>query len=194
MEITFYRKIANKVADAVIDNHEYSDVDAKRIRYGLVCIFSDLYKFILFLFLFSIFSLTTEFLLAFLGIFLLRPFLAGFHAKTELACVFISFSTMVISILVGNINLLNSLLQQILIITLPMLGLIIAPVRVKKVEEKKFILKLSAFVVTALTLIIDYYLLDYQILFVSVIQIYLLTLYQLLKNYINFHKTLKISK
>lgn len=49
MEITFYRTLANKVANAVVANQEYSEEDEKRIRYGLVCIFSDLYKFILLL-------------------------------------------------------------------------------------------------------------------------------------------------
>ncbi|MHB8065778.1 MAG: accessory gene regulator B family protein [Ruminiclostridium sp.] len=188
MEITFYRKLANKLADAVVGNQEYSAVDAKRIRYGLVCIFSDLYKFILFLIIFSIFSLTKEYLIAFTGILLLRPSLAGFHAKTELACVFISFTTMLISILLGNMNILPSHLQLLLIILLPIIGAIVAPVRKKKVEERKLVLKISACILTAVLLIIDYYLLTGQILFISVIQIYLLTLCQLLKNNIYIRK------
>jgi accessory gene regulator B len=188
LEITFYRKLANKVADAVVSNQEYSDIDAKRIRYGLVCIFSDLYKFLLYLIIFSIFLLTKEYLIAFIGILLLRPFLAGFHARTELACIFISFTTMLISILIGNMNILPAYLQVLLIIILPIIGLIIAPVRKKKVEENKIVLKISACITTAILLIIDYYLIAGQILFVSVIQIYLLTLYQMLKYYINIHK------
>lgn len=100
MEITFYRTLANKVANAVVANQEYSEEDEKRIRYGLVCIFSDLYKFILLLIVFSIFSLTKEFFIAFISFLLLRPFLAGYHAKNELVCIFMSFSTILISILV----------------------------------------------------------------------------------------------
>ncbi len=182
MEITFYRKLANKVSDAVLSNQEYSDAEAKRIRYGLVCIFSDLYKFILFLIIFSIFSLTKDFLIAFIGLLILRPFLAGFHAKNEITCVFISFITMLVSILVGNMNILPTYLQLILIILLPIIGVIITPVRTKKIEEKKIILKVSACTLTAIILIIDYYLLSGQVLFISVIQIYLLALYQMLIN------------
>lgn len=191
MEITFYRKLANKVADAVVSNQEYSEVEAKRIRYGLVCIFSDLYKFILFLIVFSIFSLTKEYLIAFLGILLLRPFLGGFHAKTELACIFISFTTMLISILIGNMNIIPPLLQRVLIILLPIIGVIIAPVRTKKVEEKKFALKLLTALVTAFILIIDYFLLTNQILLTSIVLIYLLAFYQMLQNYTNSHNSPK---
>jgi len=184
LEITFYRKLANKVADAVVSNQEYSDVDVKRIRYGLVCIFSDLYKLILYLIIFSIFSLTIEFLIAFIGILLLRPFLAGFHAKTELACIFISFTTMLVSILIGNMRILPPYMQLFLIFLLPIIGVIIAPVRTKKIEEKKLVLKILSCILTAVILITDYYLIPGQILFVSVIEIYLLALYQMMKNHI----------
>jgi len=191
LEITFYRKLANKVGDAVVGNQEYSELEAKRIRYGLVCIFSDLYKFILFLIIFSIFLLTKEFLIAFTGILLLRPFLAGFHAKTELACIFISFTTTLISIVLGDMNILPSSIQISLIVLLPIIGVIIAPVRTKKVEEKKIVLKISACIITAAILIFDYYFLTSQILFISVLQIYLLALYQMFKNHINNHKLTK---
>jgi accessory gene regulator B len=185
LEITFYRKLANKLADAVVANQEYSDEDVKRIRHGLVCTFSDLYKFILFLVIFSFFSLTIEYLIAFTAILFLRPFLAGFHARTELRCIFISFSTMLISIVVGNMSILPSYLQHLLIILLPIIGIIIAPVRTKKIEEKKILYKISSCIITAVILITDYYLLINQIFFICVIQIYLLTLYQMLINYIN---------
>lgn len=195
LEITFYRKLANKVSDAVIGNQEYSEADAKRIRYGLVCIFSDLYKFILFLIVFSIFSLTLEFLIAFIGMLILRPFLAGFHAKTELACIFMSFTTMLISIVVGDMNILPSYLQIILIILLPIIGVIVAPVRLKKVEKSKTgVLKLLAGITTIVLLFIDFYLFSSQILLISVILIYLLTLYQMLKNHILQQKIIKFEK
>lgn len=189
MEITFYRKLANKLADAVVDNQEYSAGEIKRIRYGLVCIFSDLYKFILFLIIFSIFSLTNEFLIAFIGMLLLRPFLAGFHAKNELTCIFMSFTTMLISIMVGDMNILPSYIQVLLIFLLPVIGVIIAPVRVKKTENKNTVgLKLLTGIITTAVLLINYYLLSTQILLISVIIIYLLALYQLLKNHINNYK------
>ena len=172
LEITFYRTLANKLANAVIENQEYSEADEKRIRYGLVCIFSDLYKFILLLIVFSIFSLTKELLIAFISVLLLRPFLAGYHAKNELTCIFMSFLTMWISILVGKMNIIPSTLELLLTILLPIIGLLIAPVRTKKVEEKKLKSKLITVFFTAL------------ILLVSAILVYILALYQMLKNYI----------
>jgi len=97
---------------------------------------------------------------------------------------------MLISIVVGAMNILPSLLQQILIILLPIVGLLIAPVRTKKVEENKIVLKITVCILTAVILIIDYYLLTGQILFVSVILIYLLALYQMLKNIYKYIKYL----
>jgi accessory gene regulator B len=137
--------------------------------------------------------LTLEFLIAFIGMLILRPFLAGFHAKTELACIFMSFATMLISIMVGDMNILPSYLQIILIILLPIIGVIVAPVRLKKVEKSKTgVLKLLAGVTTIVLLFIDFYLLSSQILLISVILIYLLTLYQILKNYIKQQKNIKL--
>jgi len=192
LEITFYRKLAYKLADTVVDNQEYSDADAKRIRYGLVCIFSDLYKFILLLIVFSLFLLTKEFLIAFIGILLLRPFVAGYHAKTELVCILMSFTTMLISVVVGQMNILSPYLQVFLIILLPIIGLIISPVRIKIVENKNIGLKLMVGIMTTVILLVDYYVLTSQILFVSVIQIYLLALYQMLKIYIISQNLVKI--
>ena len=185
MEITFYRKLANRLADAVVGNQEYSETEEKRIRYGLVCIFSDLYKFILLLIVFSIFSLIKEFFIAFISMLLLRPFLAGYHAKNELLCIFISLITTAISVFVGKANIIPNTPYILIIILLPIVGLVIAPVRTKKVEEKKIKSKLLTVIFTASILIVDYLLLDTQILLVSVLQIYLLALYQILKNYLD---------
>lgn len=182
MEITFYRKLAEKVTDAVIQNKDYSDTEIKKIRYGLVCIFSDLYKFILYLLIFAIFSLTTEFLISFIGIMLLRPFLGGFHAKTEIACVFMSFSMLLISIILGNLNVVPIELHLLIIFLLPIIGSIIAPVRIKKVEENKSKFKLLAALFTISVLVIDYFLLKNQILLISVLLVYFFALYQYVKN------------
>jgi len=186
MEITFYRKLANKVADAVISNDEYTEFQAKRIRYGLVCIFSDLYKFIFLLIIFSLFSLTKEFLIAALGSLPLRLFLGGFHAKTEIACIFISFLNILTSILLGNMNLIPPFIQILLIFLLPIIGVIIAPVRTKKIEERKTVYKLITGIVTPAIIVIDYFLFANQILSFSIIQNYILAIYQVIKNYTKF--------
>lgn len=185
MEITFYRRLANRLADAVVQNQEYSESEEKRIRHGLVCIFSDMYKFILIFIVFSCFSLTKECFIAFIGILILRPFLAGYHAKSELLCIFLSLITTAISVFVGKLNIIPNNLYILSMILLPIVGLIIAPVRTKKVEEKKTLSKLLTALFTILVLIFDYFLIDSQILLVSVLQIYLLALYQMIKNHLD---------
>lgn len=182
MEITFYRKLANKVADAVVKNGEYSESEVERINYGLICIFSDLYKFLLMLIAFSLFSLWKEYLLAFIAVLFLRPFIGGYHAKSEPVCIIVSFLTMILSIVVGRMNLLPDFIEIIFIVLLPLIGVAIAPVRTKKVEEKKRNYKILTFILTSLTLFIDFFFIPAQIVELSVISTYLLTLYQFFKN------------
>lgn len=186
MEITFYRKLANKVADAVVKNGEYSEADAKRINYGLVCIFSDLYKFILMLIVFSLFSLLKEYLLAFIAVLFLRPVIGGYHAKSEPVCIIVSFITMILSIVVGRMNLIPDFIEIILFVLLPLIGVVIAPVRTKKVDENTRNYKILAAVLTPLLLFLDYFFIPGQIVEFSVICTYLLTLYQFFKNKIIF--------
>lgn len=185
MEITFYRKLANKVADSVVKNQEYSKDEEKQIRYGLVCIFSDLYKFILIFVIFSIFQMTKECLIAFISILLLRPFLAGYHAKSELVCILISFLTMLLSIVIGKMDLIPNSTELLLIVLLPIIGVLIAPVRTKKIEEKKLKNKILTALLTIIILSVDYFFIKNQILLISVILLYILALYQMLKNHIN---------
>lgn len=182
MEITFYRKLANKVAEAVISNAEYSETEARRIRYGLVCIFSDLYKFLLLLIVFALFSASLEYLLAFAVMLLLRPVLGGYHAKSELVCLAVSFMTMAISVFAGRMDAIPGSVQIVLLIALTVTGAFIAPVRTRKVDEKKSLYKILAAVLTPALLLLDYFYIPTQTVLVSVTVIYLLSLYQLLKN------------
>jgi len=184
MEITFYRRLANKVADAVVKNGEYSEAEVKRINYGLVCIFSDLYKFLLMLIVFSIFSLLKEYLLAFTAVLLLRPVIGGYHSKNELVCIIISFLSLSLSIVIGKINPIPSIIEILLFILLPITGAAVAPVRTKKIEETKIKYKILAVLITLLLLTLDYFFIPGQMVELSVIIIYLLTLYQFGKNII----------
>lgn len=196
MEITFYRKLANKLADKVIENDTYTETQAKKIRYGLVCIFSDLYKFILFLIIFAIFSSTKEFLLSFLCILLLRPYLGGFHSKNEFVCILISFLTSLISVLAGKADLIPYYIQIALIIALPATGAIISPVRPNKEKNSYTLLKALTFIFTALLLLLDFFVIEHQFLFVSVILVYSFAVYPLLKNAIKiakYHNKIKIT-
>lgn len=185
MEITFYRKIASKVADAVLSSQEYSEAEAKRIRYGLVCIFSDLYKFLLMLLIFFLFSSTVEYLEAFVAVLILRPVLGGYHAKSEVTCIFVSLATMVVSVFVGKLNIVPEYIELGLIAALPVIGILIAPVRTKKVQENKRNYKILAVILTASLILLDYFFIPYQVTLVSIIIVYLLSIYQLLKNIYN---------
>lgn len=188
MEITFYRKLANKVADAVIEDKPYTETEIKKIRYGLVCIFSDMYKFIIYLIVFSVFSLAGEFLTAFLGLMLLRPYLGGFHSKSELLCIFLSLCIFLASIALGNLNIVPWYIQVVFMFLFPITGFSISPVKVNKIEKGDIRSKLLTGILTLAVLLLDFYLIPGQILLWSVIVTYFFALFQLLKNFYIYNK------
>ncbi len=181
MNIKFYRKLAYKVADAITKNQQYSETEIKNIRYGLVCIFSDLYKTILYLLIFVVISLTLEFLCAFLAFLLLRPFLGGYHFKNEIVCIIMSFVAIVIAIFSGKSDILPSFIHLVLTVFLPILGFLIAPVQDSQ-NQQEFPQKTRIVValMTVLLLLSDFFFMSHNIITWSVIEVYVLYVYQLL--------------
>ncbi len=180
MYITFYRKIAYKVADAITRNRQYSEDEIKSIRYGLICIFSDLYKTILYLLIFIILSLAKEFLCAFLAFLLIRPFLGGYHFKNEIVCIIMSFLTIDLAIFAGKSDVIPFYIQLALILLLPILGLLIAPVQNGKKQVIRKKTKIAVGLITAILLLADFLFMSTSIISWSVIEVYTLSVYQLL--------------
>ncbi len=180
MNITFYRKAAYKVADLVTRNGQYTEIEINNIRYGLVCIFSDLYKTILFLLIFSLLSLTKEFLCAFLAFLLLRPFVGGYHSKNEISCILMSFIMMFIAIFVGRTVINSYYIQLAHIVVLPILGFLISPVKEIKNQEDQKKKRILAGLLTFLLLLLDFFFISSNIITWSVIEVYVLSVYQIL--------------
>lgn len=189
MEITFYRKLANKVAEVVVSNHPYSEEESRRIRYGLICIFSDMYKLLLYLVIFAIFSLTKQYLIALIGVVVLRPYLGGFHAKNEITCIFISFFYLLLSILLGRLDMVPQFVQIGVLIIFPAIGAIISPVRVNKVVPFNIKIKITVAVLTVALLLLDMLFIKGQIVFWAIVFTYILAVYQYFLN----RKTASIS-
>jgi accessory gene regulator B len=175
MEITFYRKLANKVSDAVVANGQYDDISQKRIRYGLVCIFSDLYKFILYFAVFAALGYPRQCITAFVALILLRPFLGG-HAKNELNCIILSFTILSISIFGGQVLEVNYIIKIILMIIFPVTGLVIASGIKKKIPVALF---------TQILLIYDLFICGNHIILIIIIISYLFGI----KEFIKRHKS-----
>lgn len=176
MEITFYRKLANSVADAVIANGQYDEISQKRIRYGLVCVFSDLYKFILYFAVFAALGYSRQCLTAFVALILLRPFLGG-HAKNEITCIILSFIILSVSIFGGQILQVNNILKIILLIILPVMGLVIASGIKKKILVTLF---------TLILLIYDLYIGNNHIILIIIIISYLFGIKEFIKRGKNY--------
>ena len=137
MEIRFYRKIANSISDKIIANGNYDEETASNIRYGMVCTFSDLYKLVLYIVVFSLAGYFKEFILAFLPVFLLRPFIGGFHAKTEVRCLILSFVNIITVIILATFIPLNIYVKIASLIILLIVVAIISHTSAKGNNESK---------------------------------------------------------
>lgn len=137
MEIRFYRKIANSISDKIISYGDYDDNTASNIRYGMVCIFSDLYKLVLYTAVFSLAGYFKEFVIAFLPILLLRPFIGGLHAKTEIRCLILSFVNIITVIILATFIPLNIYVKIASLIILSVVGAVISHTSEKGINESK---------------------------------------------------------
>ena len=137
MEIRFYRKIADAISDKIIACGDYDEKTASDIRYGMVCTFSDLYKLVLYTVIFSFAGYFNEFVLAFLPILLLRPFIGGLHAKTEIRCLILSFLNIVTVIILATFIPLNIYVKIASLIILSIVGAVISPTSAKSTYRSK---------------------------------------------------------
>lgn len=159
MEIRFYRKIANSISDKIISSGDYDENTASNIRYGMVCTFSDLYKLVLYTAIFSIAGYFKEFVLTFLPILLLRPFLGGLHAKTEVRCLILSFVNIITVIILATFIPLNIYVKIASLIILLVVGAVMSPTSAKSTNESKarsvVLASLFTIVLMALAILLD---------------------------------------
>ena len=181
MEIRFYRKIANTISDRIIANGNYDEETASNIRYGMVCTLSDLYKLILFVVIFSIGGFFEEFILASLPI-LLRPFLGGFHAKTEIRCLILSIINLVVAISLGSYLTINIFIKIAFLVILPIIAIPISHSNTKTTNGKNMGFSILASLLTIILLVLSIWLNAGNIVFLSVIMVYFYALLKILKN------------
>lgn len=140
----------------ITDNNNYDSIKIIKIKYGLECILSESSKFLLYLVIFSLFSLTLEFIIATLFFSLFRIFSGGFHQSTYFSCLTTSFIILSTIILIPIIIEFTSLIISTLIIITIILTFLYSPVDhpnkpIKSIKRRK---QIKAFSILILFLLI----------------------------------------
>ncbi|MFT8314197.1 MAG: accessory gene regulator B family protein [Clostridium sp.] len=163
--------LVNKISES---NPEFSDLDLKKMEYGLICVFDEITKFIPYFIIFWLFSLQKYYIVTLIFFCPIRLFSGGYHAKTYWGCFFISFVVFSIIIISGKCLAINSAIILSLLIISFIFICIFSPVdninkRIKSRERK---IKLKHFsILTTLFLIIACYFVPNKFLNTAVISI-----------------------
>lgn len=133
-------------------NVEYTDLQLKKIEYGLTCIINELLKTIPYFIIFYFLSLQWYFITTFIFFCTIRLFTGGYHAKTFWRCFFMSLVILTTIILIGKYAVLNKTFIILILLSSFIFVCINAPVdninkRIKS-RERRSKLKIASIVVT----------------------------------------------
>ena len=136
-------------------NPQFTDMELKKMQYGLLCFFDEITKVIPYYIIFCLFSLQKYYVVAFLFYCPIRLLSGGFHSKTYWGCFFISFITFWVIIIIGKYILINSIFSISVLAVSVLLVYIFSPVdninkKIKSKERRKKLKSIS--VVTILLL------------------------------------------
>lgn len=142
-------------------NPEFSDLELKKMEYGLICFFDEITKFIPYFIIFWIFSLQKYYIIAIIFFCPIRLFSGGYHAKTYWGCFFISFVIFSMIIICGKYLVINNLIVISLLIISFILICIFSPVdninkRIKS-NKRRIKLKYFSIIITLLLIIVCYF-------------------------------------
>ncbi|MBU3146385.1 accessory gene regulator B family protein [Clostridium sp. CF012] len=135
-------------------NSHFTDLELKKMEYGLLCLFDEVTKIIPYYIMFCLFSLQQYYIVVFMFFCPIRLFSGGYHAKTYWGCFFISLVNYWIMIIVGKYITINAIISIIVLTGSVLLVYIFSPVdninkRIKSGERRKK-LKYFSVVVTVL--------------------------------------------
>ncbi|MDF2505106.1 accessory gene regulator B family protein [Clostridium sp.] len=155
---TLITSFVKKISES---NPEYSELDLKKMEYGLICAFDEITKFIPYFIIFWILSLQKYYVIAILFFCPIRLFSGGYHAKTYWGCFFISFIIFFMIIICGKYLLINSIVIISLLIISFILIFIFSPIdninkRIKS-KERRLKLKYYSIFITLFLIILCYF-------------------------------------
>ncbi|AKA69361.1 accessory gene regulator B family protein [Clostridium scatologenes] len=135
-------------------NPEFSDLELKKMEYGLVCIFSEITKIIPYFIIFYLFSLEKYYIIIIIFFCPIRIFSGGYHAKTYWGCFFITFAIFALIITITKYIAFNVIILILLLVISFIFICIFSPVdninkRIKS-DERRLKLKYCSIITTIL--------------------------------------------
>ncbi|AOT68652.1 accessory gene regulator ArgB-like protein [Geosporobacter ferrireducens] len=122
-------RLAQKITNFIqVNNSNLSDLEIKKIKFGLECFLGEITKFFIYLIIFYALSLTKPFLVATLFFCVPRMPAGGFHEDTYWRCFFTSLIILAAIVIVGSKVLLYAHIRLIIILITLLLIWIYAPV------------------------------------------------------------------
>ncbi|WPC40131.1 accessory gene regulator B family protein [Clostridium sp. JS66] len=167
----FINCLVQKISET---NPEFSDLELKKMEYGLVCIFSEITKIIPYFIIFYFFSLEKYYIVTIIFFCPVRIFSGGYHAKTYWGCLFITFVIFALIIIISKYSAFNIIILILLLIISFILICIFSPVDNinKRIKSKERRLKLKhCSIITALFLSILCYFIPHKFLSTAIISI-----------------------
>ncbi|OAA93698.1 accessory gene regulator B family protein [Clostridium coskatii] len=151
--------IVKKISET---NPQFSDLELKKMEYGLLCIFDEITKIIPYFIIFWLFSLQQYYVVILIFFCPIRIFSGGYHAKTYWGCFFISFIAFLSIIIVGKYVSFNTYILLMLQFISFVLICIFSPVdninkRIKS-KERRMKLKYASIIITSFLIILSYFL------------------------------------
>lgn len=155
----------NKIAANLVNiigntNPEFSELQLKKMEYGLLCFFNEITKLILYFIIFYIFDSQDYYLVALLFFCSLRAFTGGYHANTYWGCFFVSLLIFCAIVIIGkNVVLGINVIAILLFMSLISVS-IFSPVdninkRIKS-NERRLKLKYLSIIITIFLWVLSY--------------------------------------
>lgn len=177
------KTISNFVKLIGSTNTQYSELQLRKMEYGLICFFNEITKLISYFIIFYIFNSQDYYLVALLFFCSMRAFSGGYHAKTYWGCFFFSLLIFWIIVVVGkNVALGNNEIIILLFISFILVS-IFSPVdninkRIKS-NERRLKLKYLSIAITLFLCILSY-MLPTKFLTTGIISIFAATVMMML--------------
>lgn len=167
----FINCLVKKISET---NPEFSDLELKKMEYGLVCIFSEITKIIPYFIIFYLFSLEKYYIIIIIFFCPIRIFSGGYHAKTYWGCFFITFAIFALIITITKYIAFNIIILIFLLVISFIFICIFSPVdninkRIKS-DERRLKLKYCS-IITAILLSGLCYFIPHKFLSTAVISI-----------------------
>ena len=144
--------IHNLVKKISTTNPQFTELELKKMEYGLICTFSDATKIVAYFIIFYLLNFQQYFIVSAIFFCSIRLFSGGYHANTYWGCFFMSFAIFLAIILLGQYLVNNTIILMILLIISIILIVVFSPVdninkRIKS-EKRRKKLKYYSIIVT----------------------------------------------